>query len=277
MLTYCYAKGKIVRLSQATVPANDLAILRGYAVFDFTRIYNGRPFHLKDHWARFNRSARELDLKVPVKLTEVEQAISDLLKKNKVKDASVRLVLTGGASVDSIAKGPAEFFILMDYHYNLPPAVFTEGARLITYELQRVLPTAKNTNYAAAVKLQKDLKKAKAVEVLYVNNGAILECSTSNFFIVKNKVIITPKDKILTGVTRQIVLRLARKKYKVEERSLKFVELKTADEAFLTASNKYVTPVVKVDEMVIGSGRVGEVTKELLATYHEEIKKECYS
>ncbi|OHA58847.1 MAG: hypothetical protein A2571_00475 [Candidatus Vogelbacteria bacterium RIFOXYD1_FULL_44_32] len=276
MSPYCYANNKIVKLTETKVLANDLAVLRGYGVFDFARIYNKTPFHLEDHFVRFCQSAKLLGLKVPVELNTVLKATANLLVKNKLKDASVRLVLTGGASDDGISLGKSQFFILMDKLTDYSPDVFTKGAKLITVQHARPLAEAKHTNYAVAVKWQEKRQKAGAIEILYVDNGKILECAMSNFGIFKGNTLITPKNDILAGVTRKIVLKLARKKFKVEERELLVSELADADEAFLTATNKYVVPIVKIDNLKIGNGKVGPNTKWLLAEFKKEIDKICY-
>ncbi len=277
MSPYCFANNKIIKLADTKVVANDLSVLRGYGVFDFARIYNKTPFHLDDHFARFCQSAKTLGLKVPVELNTVLKATANLLVKNKLNDASVRLVLTGGASDDGISLGKSQLFILMDKLTDYPPEVFTKGAKLITVQHTRPLAEAKHTNYAVAVKWQEKRQKAGAIEILYVDNGKILECAMSNFGIFKGNTIVTPKNSVLAGVTRKLVLKLAKKKFKVEERDILVEELKEATEAFLTATNKYVVPIVKIDNLKIGNGKVGPNTKWLLEEYKKEIERACYN
>ncbi len=276
MSPYCYANNKIIKLVDTKIMVNDLAVLRGYGVFDFARIYNSTPFHLEDHFVRFSQSAQMLGLKVPVTLETVLKATKSLLEKNKLKDASIRLVLTGGASADGISLGQPQFFILMDKLTDFPAEVFTRGAKLIVCEHERPLAEAKHNNYVVAVSLQTKRERAGAVEILYTSQGKILECAMSNFGIFKGDTLITPKNDILAGVTRKVVLKLARKKFIVEERELLVSELADADEAFLTATNKYVVPIVKVGKQVIGNGKPGPHTKWLLAEFKKEIARICY-
>ena len=275
MKKYCYADGKIVDITKAILPVTDLAVMRGYAVFDFLRVYNGQPFCLKDHFKRFRNSAKLLGLTVPVSLENLEKIIDDLLKKNKARDVSVRLFLSGGESADGITleKGQSKFFVLMADHHNLPEEIFTKGGKLITHEYLRVVPGAKNTNYISAVLARPLMKKAGAVEVLYTHEGKVLECSTSNFFIVKGNKVITPSDGVLGGVTKKMIIKLAKKKYEVEERAVLVSEIASADEAFITATNKFAVPIVKIDEQVVGDGQVGQVSKYLLEAYKKEIAK----
>lgn len=270
MSPYCYSDGKIKKIDQAKLPVTDLAILRGFAVFDFFRIYNQKPFHLKDHFDRFVKSARVLGLSVPMSVTTLEKIVKELLKKNKLNDASIKIVLTGGETGDGISLQPkaSKIFVLMDKQHHSPEKYFIKGAKLITYNHQRVIPQTKNSSYIPAVMLQAKKKKAGAVEILYVDNGLVLECATSNIFLVKNKVLITPKVNILGGITRKIVISLAKKqKIKVEERKVLVEELLTADEVFITATNKLVCPIVKIDQTKISQGKVGEITIKLLESY----------
>ena len=284
---YCYFNNKIILESKASLNLRDLGVLRGFGVFDVLRTYNGKPFMLKEHFARLKNSAAVLDLKLPILADEFEARIFRLLKKNKLKDAVVRSVLTGGVTSDGInSKAGPSFFILLE---PLPatrehrerssrrmPAMnknlYKNGIKLITHDYLREFAQAKTTNYILAVLLQKKLKKEKAFEALYVWQNKILECSTSNFFIFKGGALITPKDNILIGMTRNFVMRLAKGKFKVEERDVNISELRDADETFLTATNKEIVPVVKIDDFVINSGKVGSNTQWLMDRFSQFIK-----
>src|SRR3989344_4235035 len=202
MKKYCFANGQIGPIAKANVPVNDLAVLRGYGVFDFLKTVNGKLFLWKEHWQRFQNSAKSLGLKVPVGEAEAKKIIANLFKKNKCTDASIRLLLTGGPTEDGMTITKPGFSILIEDVYNYPKKFFQHGTRVITHEYLRLVPGSKTTNYIIAVRLQKEKHKAKAVEILYTHQGRVLECATSNFFIVKEGKIITPKVDILYGTTR---------------------------------------------------------------------------
>lgn len=271
MKKWCYVDGKIAESSTPQLKVGDLAVLRGYAVFDFVKVVKGRPLFWIEHLKRFRSSAKLLGLKVNKSDPELTNIAQELLKKNGLqdKDASLRLVLTGGESPNGMMPaGKSVLAVLVEESYNLPEKVFKTGGKLITVDYCRSFPEAKTTNYLLAVSWQKKKLKEKAVEILYVNQNKILEASTSNFFLVKNKKLITAKADVLGGITRSAVIKLAKKAgYKIEEREVKVSELKTADEAFITATNKDVCPIVKIDKLKIGNGKVGEVTKDLLTRY----------
>lgn len=271
MKKFCYVDGKFTSLEKPQIKLNDLGLLRGYAVFDFVKVINSQPLFWREHLARFRRSAMKLELVVTHTDLEIKKIVDKLLFKNKVKEGSLRLFLTGGPTSNGISIDDRPVFgVLVEDSYSLPEKVFTAGGKIITTDYQRTFPEAKTTGYLLTVSLQEKKLKAKAVEILYVNQGKVLEASTSNFFAVFGKKIVAPKAGVLGGITREKVIKLAKKAgYKVEERDLDFGEVKKATEAFITATNKDVCPIVKIDNFKIGNGKVGEVTKKLLNAYRE--------
>ena len=130
------------------------------------------------------------------------------------------------------------------------------------------MPTHKTINYIQAVNLQNWRKEEKAVEILYVHEGQILECATSNICLVKDEVVITPAENVLGGITLKVVLELAEQaQYKIEKRLVYEEELKTADEIFITSSFKDIVPIVKIDNFSVGDGAVGPMTKDLMQRF----------
>jgi len=270
---YCYFQGAIVLFEKAGIALNDLGVLRAYGAFDFYRTYNGKPFHLKDHYARFQNSAKSIGLTVPISFKQFEEITLNLLKKNKIKDASFRAVLLGGPVDNSLLSTKPTFYILVEEAYNPTKEQLEKGVKLMTHEYLRYIPEAKSTNYVEAVKMQKEKIKQKAYEILYLSNGLVLECSTSNIFIIKGNHLITPSKNILKGITRKIVLKIAKKDFVVEEREVEIYELLLADEVFITGANKKILPIVKIDKKIVGKGKVGEKTKLLQRLWEEEVGK----
>lgn len=269
MYPYCFFNGKIVKSDRPLIKVNDIAILRGYAAFDFMRIYNGQPFEFKAHMARFKNTSKLMGLKNPFSDEQIEMALTQLILKNKSRDYQVRFVLTGGETVNGLFPSVPVFYILFEKISDLPDSMYTKGAKIITHNHKRLLAEAKNSNYMQAVLLQQKRLKQKAVEILYTWDNVVFEATTSNIFIVKDGVLYTPKDNILKGITRKKVLEIARaQKLKVIEKEISVEELHTADEVFLTATNKKVLPIVQVDSHKINDGKVGEITKNILDVYN---------
>jgi len=254
------------------VSVYDIGLLRGYGIYEAMTTHNKKPFMFADHLERFKKSAIFLDLKVPFSDAEIEEAVHDLIRANGFKETNIKFILTGGAALGGIDydRDFPTFYILAEEFSAIPEKYLTDGATLISHEHQRQYPQYKTTNYITAVMLQKTRKEKNALEVLYTSQGKVLECSTSNFFIVKDGKIITAKENVLLGITRKVVIDLARKAgLNVEERDISVQELRSADEAFLTASFKEVVPVVSIDGALVGSGRVGEKTKKVLDLFQK--------
>ena len=274
MEKYCYLNGKILETKNAKVSIADIGILRGFGVFDYLRTYNGKPFLFEEHVDRFEKSAILSGLRVPISRTEIKNIIASLLKKNNVKDAGIRMALTGGESDDGLdwnAKTPT-FFILIQALHAYDMKMYEKGASLITSEFQRENPGAKTNNYLTRIKLSPKLLKKKAQEVLYIKDGIVLEGATCNIFAFVGNSLITPKDDILLGTRRALVIGLAKKYFKVRERQLTKKELENADEAFITSTTRDIMPVTKIDDKKIGSGQVGDNTKKLMELYQAYIQ-----
>lgn len=271
MAKYCYLNGKILPFAKASLPLNDLCVLRGYGVFDFLRTYNGKPFLLNEHLTRLRNSAREIGLTLPLSLSKLKNIIDQLLKKNGHEESYIRIVLTGGPTNDGITPSSPTLFILTDKLKPVPASLYKKGIKLMTHEYLRDLPRAKTTNYIEAVRLQKKKQRVGAFEILYVAEGKILECTTSNFFLFRGPTLVTPKNDVLIGTTRNVVIALAKKHCTVEERDILLSERETANEAFITATNKEILPVVKIDNRVIGNGKVGPNTNLLLRLFREYV------
>lgn len=272
MYPYCFFENRITRSDRPLLKIDDISVLRGFAAFDFFRIYNGKPFCFDEHFKRFQNTTKEMGLKIPYPKKEIEEILEKLIKKNKDTNYHVKFVLTGGQTKQGINPSIPIFFILFEKMQNLPSSLYKKGGTLFTNEYFRTLPTSKTSNYLNAVLLQKKKRKEKAVEILYIKDGLVLECSTSNIFIVKDKKIITPKENVLKGITRNKVIQIAKKNnYEIFEGEVRFEELKKADEVFITATNKKVVPIVKIDNFQISDGKVGEITKKLLKEYESLI------
>ncbi len=269
-----FLNNRYLPLKDAEISPYDLGFLRGYGVFDFMVTANGKPFMPDDHWKRLKLSAEELKLRIPITRKKYDQVIKKLVSLHKYEKHIIRTVITGGISPDGITPPEKEtFLILIEKSLPLPKILYKKGAKVITVEYLRDCPHAKINNYVVAIKNLKNKKRRGALEILYIYDSKVLEASTSNFFIIKNDAVITPYENILHGITRKVVTGLARKKgYKVIEREVSEKELYSADEAFLTASNKDIVPVVKVDGKKIGGGMPGKITRILMEEFRKFVK-----
>lgn len=274
MSTKCYFNGKFTDIDNVKINPYDLGFLRGYAVFDVMRTVNGKVFLLKEHWDRFVNSANQLNLKIPVSQDEFQGIVEKLIEDNGLNEINIRTVLTGGVSNNAFTLEGNETFLVTTEVFRLPHEdVFKNGAKVITEEYKRFIPTAKIASYIAAIRLQDEKNKSGSIEIVYTDKGKVLEASTSNLFIIKDGKIITTNKGVLFGTTRNLVVDLAKKNsFEVEERQVKMDEMLNADEVFLTATNKNIIPVIKIDDREVGNGGVGEITKRLMEIFDEFLK-----
>ena len=272
-MQFSMVNGEIMQASKAQLHVSDLALLRGYGLFDFFRVKEGVPLFLEDYLTRFYRSAEKLGLEVPVSKGELEALIFDLLDANGERDANVRLLLTGGYSDDGFTPAEPNLVALQHEGKDYGAELFEGGAALITHEYVRDLPEVKSINYATAVRLIPAMKEADAIEVLYHNKGNVAETSRANIFIVdQTGTLVTPSEGILEGITRKRILELAQD-MEVELRAVSLEEVMGAKEVFITSTTKGAMPISKIDGQVIGSGQAGEVTKRLGERFSERVEE----
>ncbi len=270
-----YLNGRFLPTPKALIRVDNLGLIRGYGCFDYLRTFKRKPFEVKMHFERLLKSGRRLNLKCPVGEAEFKRIILTLIKKNKhLKELGIRTVLVGGVTKDGKTAKKASFFIIIEKPSFYPKSFYQKGVKVILKEFKRTFPEVKTIDYIFPLTFEGLLKKEKAFEILYTFGGKVLECSRSNFFIVRDKKIITPKKDILKGVTRDVVIRLAKENgLRVEEREVEIEELWVADEAFLTATDKKIMPVVKIEERKIGDGKVGPIVKNLIKTFQDYLNK----
>lgn len=272
MQTY-YVDGQFVGASEAVIPVDDLAIMRGFGVFDLMRTLNGKPLFLRQHIQRLEDSARRIGIRLPWTQKELTGIVLDTLHRNAFKESNIRIVVTGGSSPDFITpQGKPRLLVLVTRAPSLPEAWYTGGVKIITFFSERSIPGAKSIDYVAATIALKQARDQGAIEAVYVDHtGHVLEGTTSNIFALINGTLITPGTRILSGITRKAVLDLAAKILPVDIRDLNLGELTSANEVFITGTNKMIVPVVQVDRSSIGSGRPGQTTQTLMQALSEQI------
>lgn len=270
-----YVGGQWVHPNEAALSVNDIAVLRGYSVFESLRTYDRRPFHLDEHLNRLYYSAELIEMAIPWPREHIGDMVREIIERNTYWHAAIRLLVTGGESEDGILpSAPPELIVMITPLGERDMERFAKGYKLITSALQRVSPEAKTTNYIAAVRALKEAALRGANDALFVNEqGHVLEATRSNFFIFLGDTLVTPREGVLIGITRNVVLELARGRFAIEERPILMTELLAADEAFITSSSREITPVVQIDERAIADGKSGPRTYELEQRFIEMIEQ----
>ena len=281
-----YIDGQYLDKNDARVSVFDHGLLYGDGVFEGIRAYNGRIFHLREHLARLFNSAKGILLDMPWTRQEVEQAIIETVRKNELKDAYIRVVLTRGVGdlgLDMRKCKRPTLIIIADKIQLFPESVYQKGLEIITSSLRRVAPdmlspSIKSLNYLNNILARAEATRAGAQEALLLNQqGHVAECSGDNIFFVRDGVVYTPPvwAGILEGVTRNVVMQLIVEKLrlKVSEEIFTAFELYRAEEVFVTGTGAEIIGVVKIDGRVIGSGKPGPMTQRLVEVFRDYASK----
>lgn len=238
--------------------AKDLGLTRGYGVFDFFLVVNNRPRFFEMHMSRLKLSLDLMNLSI--NFNELSKNIESLIKTNNLVNSTIKIIVTGGLAMDDCTIHKPNIYIYNE-PFNFKITKFhASGTKLITHPYQREFPEIKTTNYLQYLMLQSKLKQENAIDVLYLNESIVRECSRCNIFMVKGDMIFTPKSKILKGITRQRII----DSFNVEQLDFSISDLMNADEVFITSTTKIIVPIVQIDNFYINTGKVGSTTISLL-------------
>lgn len=279
-----YLNGEFVPEERALVSVFDHGLLYGDGVFEGIRAYNNRVFKLKEHIVRLYESARAIDLKIPLSPEEMMEVVLETCRRNNLRDGYIRLVVTRGPGDLGLdprkCHRPTVFCIAASIQL-YPAELYEKGLELATVATRRNLPEAcnprvKSLNYLNNIYAKIEANLVGVPEAIMLSQeGYVTEATGDNIFIVKNGVLITPPPYlgILEGITRNTVMDLARERgIPVEEKVFTRFDIYNADECFLTGTAAEIIPAVKLDGRVIGSGRPGEITRELMLAFRELTK-----
>lgn len=271
-----FVDGQFVPADRAVIPVNDLAVLRGYGVFDLMRTHGGAPLFLEDHIRRLIHSAEAIGLRLRWNEAELTAVVMDTLERNRhLPEANIRIVITGGPSADfSTPQHLPRLLVLVSEVPRLPDAWYTEGVKIVTVRAERFQPGVKSINYIPATIAMQTARAQGAVEAVYVDRtGRVLEGTASNIFAFTHDRLVTPGEDILLGITRKAVLDVAGTLFSTEIRNLTLDELLAAEEVFISGTNKGLVPVVAVDGERIGTGKPGPKTQRIIRALGKRIAR----
>jgi len=264
-----YAYRSICDASDVFMPVDSFGLNRSYIAFDFLKVVNRRPFYPERHIERFFASMQLLRIRIDESVAEVRALVDSIASgANAVTYGLKFFAVPMSEQLTNDGLYQADLFI---FPVEIPAhsrEFYEEGSKLITFEYHRFLPEVKSTNYLASVYWEKEVRRSGAIEPLFVSQGKVLETARSNCFFAKNGSFVTNETNVLKGVTRSVVLDLAKElNVSVHVRDFTLEELKSADEVFVTSTTKGVAPIVQVDDTKIGIGKVGPLSTKLLNAY----------
>jgi branched-subunit amino acid aminotransferase/4-amino-4-deoxychorismate lyase len=263
MQFFCFQNGTFLPQKEAKLEITNLGFTRGYCAFELFRTYEYTPFFLAAHLKRLEHTASRLLLKYPDNL---ESIIDTFLEKNRHPNLVVRLYLSEDES------GKSQILILCDPIQLPPKKHYLEGIPVITTELTRHFHHIKTTCYLAALVALKEASKKQAEDALFTSSdGHLLEFTKSNFFAVINGTLYTPKEGVLFGITRSIVIQLANEcNIPLIEGPIPKIALPTISEAFSTSTIREILPISSIDSIPIKLGPITKTLQDLFSLKKQE-------
>jgi branched-chain amino acid aminotransferase len=278
-----YVNGKVMPADQAVVPVYDHGFVYGEGVYETLRTYNLVPFLYDRHIRRLRQSAQHLALDVPFDdRTLLEWIQRTIDAAGELREAYIRVLLTRGIgelTYDIAATPTPSLVIIVKPLDETPERIPRDGIKISLVGVLRnhpgsVNPIIKSNNLLNNALAMQAAQRHGGEEALMCNyRGELSECAQSNFFMVRGGVALTPKSSagLLEGLTRAFLLEIGREVgVEVRDEILYPKDLDTADEMFITSTTRELSPVVRIDDRVVGTGRPGPVTLALLAAYQRK-------
>ena len=279
-----YIDGKYYSKDKAKISVYDHGLLYGDGIFEGIRVYDGNIFRLDAHIERLYESAKTIMLRIPLTPDEMKEACVTTVKKTKLTDCYIRLMVTRGVGdlgLDPRKCPKATVIIIVDKIKMFPDEYYTKGLEVITVPTTRnmaesINPKIKSLNYLNNVMAKIEANNVGAPEGILLNSqGYVTEGTGDNIFILKDGVLQTPptSDGALAGITRSSVIRMAHQLgFECEKKTLTRHDLYNAEECFLTGTAAELIPVVKIDGRVIGTGKPGPLFKQMLTQFRKNVK-----
>ena len=282
---YIWLNGAFQPFNDSNVHLLSHTLHYGLGAFEGIRAYEteagGAIFRLSEHTERLFDAAKKINITIPYSKEELEAVQKEAMTKNKLQEGYIRpIVFLGSESMGLRAKDLVSVNVAVacwEWPSYMDPEAKKKGISIIKspyqqyenplYSNNKIIGTYINSIMALHDALAKNADEA----ILLDKNGFISEGSGENLFIIKDSKLLTPKtDFCLNGITRQTVMQIARDLgIEVEEKNLIFDELVDADEAFFSGTAVEITPITKVDNLIIGSGSIGPISQKLQSKYSE--------
>jgi len=281
---YIWFDGKLIPLDKAKIPVTTHAIHYGTSIFEGIRAYwnskNLYVFRLNDHVKRFRNSGKFYNITLNFSDREIEKAVIDLCKKNKIKKSCyIRpfyFVGQYGINLHVTRNAPTHTAIFSFpfgdlFNKNGISATISKWRKFS--DLSTPTQAKMGGNYLNSILATQDAKQRGFDEAILLDQfGNVSEAPGENIFLVKNNRLVTPplSSSALDGITRKSIITLAKDmKLKVKVRKVSKKELKIADEIFLSGTAAEITPIIKIDRKKVGNGKVGNMTKLFMNTYSD--------
>ncbi|MDH5175449.1 MAG: D-amino acid aminotransferase [Gammaproteobacteria bacterium] len=275
----CWLNGTYLPLAEARVSPLDRGFLFADGAYEVVPVHRGRPFRMREHLERFDRSLRELRIRNPLGLAQWAEVTDGLVRTAPSPELLVYVQVTRGAEYgrnhlfppDSVE--PTAFAFVGPYPQPAP-AVLQAGLAGVTLEDTRwARCDIKSVALLANVLLRQEAQDRGGAEALLTRDGRVTEGSSSTIFIVRGGTLVTPPNdhSILPGTTRDAVLDLAAGWLPVDIRRFSVDEMRAADEVWIGSAGRGVLPITKIDGQAVGSGAPGQHWQQMYARLQQHL------
>jgi branched-chain amino acid aminotransferase len=281
-----WMNGKLVPYKNAKVHVLTHALHYSTAVFEGIRCYNTvrgpMIFRLPEHVDRLFKSAKMYSMKIPFSKKEISDGIIKTVKVNKLKECYIRPIAYYGHGVMGLTPTPNKVEVAIacwEWNMGESSAGKIRGARCKVSSWLRIdsrsqpMQAKAASNYANAALARVEALRDGYDEAIMLNyHGKVSEGSAENIFIVNQGEIFTPplNAGILDGITRDSIIKIARSEgLTVIEKAIDREDLYVADEVFMTGTAAEVKSVTEIDNIPIGDGKSGKITRKLQNAFFE--------
>lgn len=282
-MMWVYVNGKFVPEAEATISVFDHGFLYGDGVYEAVRIYQGKPFLFDRHLARLRRSCDLIGLVHPVDDEAWWTILTEMVRRNCLSDAGIRLTISRGPGEIGIDPGLCHqptVVVMAKVLSPYPTEMRERGVSLKVVSVRRnplaaQSPHIKSLSFLNNILAKQEASQAGAFDALMLNmDGYVTECTTSNVFFVRHGQVYTPSAGcgILEGITREVIIELARTLgVSVKEGYYEVDAFLGADECFITNTGMEVMSVSRIDQNVIGTGKSGPLAHQLWKAFQDNL------
>ncbi len=242
---YFSKNGELRPVTEAVVPLSNIEYSYGFGVYETIRVNNGVPFFLPQHMERLQHSAKLIELEHTCSDEFVTKAVLDLVEKCGPSTYNLKLMLIGATKAEG-----AQLFIEAHNPFFPDKKLYEDGAKFVTYKYEREIPQAKSLNMLMSYLAYREAKRAGAYDTLLIDNdGYVREGTRTNFLCIKDKTLYSaPREKILEGVMRMAVLKVARDNgFEFVERDIPLESITEFDNTFVTSTSSKIMPACTID------------------------------
>jgi branched-chain amino acid aminotransferase len=286
---FVYVDGEFVLSQKAKVSVFDHGLLYGDGIFEGIRVYEGIVFKLDAHLDRLYRSAKAIDLTIPLNQEAMKAAVLETLRRNGYTDSYIRLLVTRGKGDLGVnpVKCPKASLIIINIQVEPMHGHGSKekGISTIVASVRRQAPDSssheiKSLNYLNSILAVLEANRQGADDAIILDHrGFVAEATGTTLVAVVNGGLHAPPltASILDSITRRFVLDMAQELgFDVEEKDMTLFQLLMADEVFLCGTMGEITPVRSINGQQVGTETPGPVTQQLITEYKKRRKMAQY-